>query len=106
MESDNLISSFNKFYDVLARVKCIEELMQFANERYEYYGKILEDASEHGFPSEMNDDFIEKATAMHMSDQYLEFMKYLNEILKGAQEDMHKMVDPTDKFRNNRAQNG
>ena len=62
-----------------------KELMQFANERYEYYGKILKEASEHGFPPEMNGDFIEKANALHISDQYLEFIKYLNGILKEAQ---------------------
>ena len=106
MESENKISEFKKYYDVLARVKCLEELMQFANERYEYYGKILKEASEHGFPPEMNDDFIEKATALHMSDQYLEFIKYLNEILKEDQKKMHNMVDPTDKFRDNDAEKG
>jgi hypothetical protein len=37
------------------------------------------------FPPEMNGDFIEKANALHISDQYLEFIKYLNGILKEAQ---------------------
>lgn len=106
MESENKISKFKKYYDVLSRVKCLEELMQFANERYEYYGKILKEASEHGFPPEMNDDFIEKVTAMHMSDQYLEFIKYLNKNIKRGSEKMNKMVDPTDKFHANDAQNG
>lgn len=32
-------------------------------------------------------------------------MKNLNEILKEAQEEMHKMVDPTDGFRDNHARN-
>ncbi len=83
-----------------------KELMQFANERYEYYGKILKEASEHGFPPEMNGDFIEKATALHMSDQYMEFMTYLNEKAKDAQKEMHKMADPAVKFREDHAQNG
>ena len=106
MGSENKISEFKKYYDVLSRVKCLEELMQFANERYEFYGKILKEASEHGFPPEMNGEFIEKATALHMSDQYMQFMTYLNEKAKEAQKKMNKMADPTDKFRDNDAQMG
>ena len=41
-----------------------------------------------------------------MTDQYMEFIKYQNKILKEDQGKMHNMVDPTDKFRDNNAQKG
>jgi|SRR5574344_354027 mRNA-degrading endonuclease RelE of RelBE toxin-antitoxin system len=105
MKSDNIIYSFEKYYEVVSRVKCIEELMQFANERYEHYSKFQKEASENPFPSEMNEEFVEKITTLHMSDQYLEFMKFLTEITKEAQKEMHKMADPAVKFREDHAQN-
>ncbi len=53
----------------------------------------------------MNEEFVEKITTLHMSDQYLEFMKFLTEITKEAQKEMHKMADPAVKFREDHAQN-
>lgn len=36
----------------------------------------------------MNEEFVEKITTLHMSDQYLEIMKFLTELTKEAQKNV------------------